>query len=442
MDMNTPAVAPAAPQSTSRRSPLAWVPSLYFAQGLPFYAVAIVAGQMFKSMGVANDDIAHWTAAIMSAWIFKPLWSPFLELAPSKKLVVVSFQLIGGACLGLVALALHLPFWFGACVAMLALVAICSATHDVACDGLYIASLDQTGQARYAGWTGTFFNAGRFISAGGLLLLAGWLEKTMGAVSAWTVVFCIVAAMMIGLGLYNGWALPLAQNTVATGHDAGAVARTLWEVIVDFFHKPGIWVSIVFIILFRAGEAQVQTIGPLFLREARTLGGLGLSTSEVGAVYGTVGTVAFIVGSIAGGYFTAKLGLKRAMLALILAVNLPNAVFYYLSMAQPTDLTVIGAGLSLEMFGYGFGFVGLILYMMQVVAPGKYQTAHYAFATGIMQLGFSLFKYVSGDIQLALGYRHFFLWVMLAAIPVAVLSQLIPMGARRIADDAPARADA
>jgi PAT family beta-lactamase induction signal transducer AmpG len=353
-------------RSPSPHSPLRWVPSLYFAQGLPFYAVAIVAGQMFKSMGVANDAISHWTAIIMSAWIFKPLWSPFLELASSKKLVVVSFQLIGGACLALVALALHLPFWFAACVTMLTLVAICSATHDVACDGLYIASLDAGGQARYAGWTGTFFNAGRFISAGGLLLLAGHLEKTLGVVSAWTIVFCIVAAMMAALGLYNSWALPPAKNTLAVGTSAGAIAGTLWEVIVEYRRKPGIWVSILFIILFRAGEAQVQTIGPLFLREARKLGGLGLSTAEVGAVYGTVGTVAFIVGSIAGGYFTARLGLKRAMLALILAVNLPNAVFYYLSLAQPTSLAIVGTALSAEMFGYGFGFVGLILYMMPV----------------------------------------------------------------------------
>ena len=426
---------------TTSRSPLTWVPSLYFAQGLPFFAVALVAGQMFKSMGVANDDISHWTAAIMSAWIFKPLWSPFLELASSKKIVVVSFQLIGGACLGGVALALQMPFWFAACVVMLTLVAISSATHDVACDGLYISSLSVKDQARYAGWTGTFFNAGRFISAGGLLLLAGHFEKTLGVTSAWTIVFCILAAMMVTLGLYNGWALPPAKNTLTVDTTAAAIARTLGEVILEFFKKPGIWVSIVFIILFRAGEAQVQTIGPLFLREARNLGGLGLSTAEVGAVYGTVGTVAFIVGSIMGGYFTSWLGLKRAILALILAVNLPNLVFYYLSVAMPTNLTIIGAALSVEMFGYGFGFVGLILYMMQVVAPGKYQTAHYAFATGIMQLGFSLFKWVSGDIQIALGYQHFFLWVLAAAVPVAIMSQLIPMSAQQStpgAADAPA----
>ena len=416
--------------SKQTRNPLTWVPSLYFAQGLPFFAVALVAGQMFKSMGVANDDIGHWTAAIMSAWIFKPLWSPFLELASSKKLVVVAFQLIGGACLGGVALALHTPFWIAACIVMLTLVAISSATHDVACDGLYIASLDEKDQARYAGWTGTFFNAGRFISAGGLLLLAGHFEKTLGVASAWTIVFCILAAMMITLGLYNGWALPLAKNTVAVDTNAAAIAGTLREVIVDYFKKPGIWVAILFIILFRAGEAQVQTIGPLFLREARNLGGLGLSTAEVGAVYGTVGTIAFIVGSIAGGYFTSWLGLKRAILVLILAVNLPNLVFYFLAAAQPTNLAIIGTALSVEMFGYGFGFVGLILYMMQVVAPGKYQTAHYAFSTGIMQLGFSLFKWVSGDIQVALGYQNFFIWVLAAAIPVALLSQMIPMSAR------------
>ncbi|HEX8406917.1 MAG TPA: MFS transporter [Duganella sp.] len=412
------------------RNPKFWVPSLYLAQGLPFFAVAIVANQMLKSLGMPNGEINRWTALIGFAWVFKPLWSPFLELASSKKLIVVTFQIFGGVCLGGVALALHAPFWFAACMAMLALVAISAATHDIACDGLYITSLDEKGQAQYAGWTGTFFNAGKFLTTGGLLVLAGHFEQTIGVVPAWTICFCILAAMMVGLGLYNSWALPPAKNDVGADTDAAAIARTLWQVIVEFFRKPGIWVSILFIILFRAGEAQVQSIGPLFLREARNLGGLGLSTAEVGAVYGTVGTVAFLVGSIAGGYFTSWLSLKRAMLWLILAVNLPNVAFYLLSYFQPTDLAVIGAALSVEMFGYGFGFVGLILYMMQVVAPGKYQTAHYAFATGVMQLGFVLFKLFSGDIQIALGYQHFFIWVMLCAIPVAVLSQLIPMTAR------------
>ncbi|MES2074834.1 MAG: MFS transporter [Pseudomonadota bacterium] len=429
-------------QNHDVRNPKFWVPSLYLAQGLPFFAVAIVASQMLKSMGVPNDELNHWTGLIGLAWVFKPLWSPFLELASSKKLVVVGFQILGGVCLGLVALALQAPFWFAAAMAMLALVAVASATHDIACDGLYITSLDEKGQAQYAGWTGTFFNAGKFFTTGALLLLAGHFEKTLGVVPAWTICFGILAGLMLALGAYNSWALPTAKNVVAADITAKAIARTLFEVIVDFLKKPGIWVSIVFIILFRAGEAQVQAIGPLFLREARELGGLGLTTAEVGAVYGTVGTVAFVVGSIAGGYFTSWLGLKRAILWLILAVNLPNVVFYLLSAYQPTQLLVIGSALSVEMFGYGFGFVGLILYMMQVVAPGKYQTAHYAFATGIMQLGLVLFKLVSGDIQVAIGYQHFFIWVMLSAVPVAVLSQLIPMSARPQPDEPAAQAEA
>ncbi|HEV7815521.1 MAG TPA: MFS transporter [Janthinobacterium sp.] len=414
----------------SQRSPMTWVPSLYFAQGLPFYAVMLVAGLMFKSMGVANEQITHWTGPIGLAWVFKPLWSPFLELASSKKLMVLIFQMMGGACLGLVALALHMPAWSAACVAMLALVAIASATHDIVCDGLYIASLSAKGQASYAGWTGTFYNAGRFISIGGLVVLAGYFETRVGVRQAWTIIFCLLGAMLVALAVYNSWALPLGLNPKGADSSFGGIARTLGDVILAFFRKPGIWVSIVFIILFRAGEAQVQTIGPLFLREARNLGGLGLSTGEVGLVYGTIGTVAFIVGSIAGGYFTSWLGLKRAILFLILAVNLPNLVFYFLSSVLPGDIHVIGVALGLEMFGYGFGFVGLILYMMQVVAPGKYQTAHYAFATGIMQLGFVLFKTVSGDIQAALGYRHFFVWVLACALPVLLLSQLIPMSVR------------
>jgi PAT family beta-lactamase induction signal transducer AmpG len=416
----------AAPQK-----PLKWIPSLYLAQGLPYFAIALVFGQMMKSMNMPNAEITHWLGFLGAAWIFKPLWSPFLELAPSKKLVVVSLQLFGGVGLGLVALALQFPFWLSASIGVLFLVSVASATHDISCDGLYIASLSEKEQARYAGWTGTFFNAGRFLAQGGLLMLAGYLEKTQGVTSAWTVIFGILGLTMCLLGAYNSWALPVSPNPRLADHSFAGVSRTMKEVIIDYFRKPGIWVSILFIILFRAGEAQVQTIGPLFLREARELGGLGLTTAEVGAVYGTTGTIAFIIGSIAGGYFTSWLSLRRAILFLILAMNLPNLVFYYLSHALPTDLTLIGVALGVEMFGYGFGFVGIILYMMQVVAPGKYTTAHYAFSTGVMQLGFVLFRWVSGDIQGALGYQAFFVWVLVAAIPVAVMSQFIPMSARK-----------
>lgn len=417
---NAPAVALTPPAA---RHPLVWVPTLYLAQGLPFYAVALVAGLMMKSLGMPNDQIARWTGLLGFAWVFKALWSPFLELARSKKHVVVGFQLIGGAALAGVALALQLPAWFAISIGLFAVVALASATHDIAADGVYIASLTERQQAAYAGWQGAFFNAAKFLSLGGLVILAGYLEKSIGAAPAWTVVFALLSAIMVGLALYHLWALP--GGDAAKGKSVRGIATTLVDVIRAFFAKPGIWLAILFIILFRAGEGQIQTIGPLFLRDAREIGGLGLSTGEVGAVYGTAGTIAFLVGSIAGGYFTSWLGLKRAMLYLILAMNLPNAVFYYLSVVQPDSLGVIAAALGLEMFGYGFGFVGIILFIMQVVASGPYQTAHYALGTGFMQLGFVLFKMISGDVQQALGYRTFFLWVVCAALPVLLLMRFV-----------------
>ncbi|KFI07921.1 MFS transporter [Massilia sp. BSC265] len=414
----------AAPGAATRH-PLAWVPTLYLAQGLPFYAVALVAGLMYKSMGVPNEQIARWTGLLGLAWVFKALWSPFLELARSKRGVVVCFQLAGGLAMAAMALALQLPGWFTASLVLFAIVALASSTHDICADGIYISSLSERQQAAYAGWQGAFFNAAKFLSMGGLVMLAGFLEDRMGPGPAWATVFGLLGALMAGLGLYHLWALPETPASARPQGGACGVAATLIDVIRAFFAKPGIWMAILFIILFRAGEGQIQTIGPLFLRDARAVGGLGLSTAQVGAVYGTAGTIAFLAGSIAGGYFTAALGLKRAMPFLIVAMNLPNAVFWGLGVAQPESLGVIAAGLGVEMFGYGFGFVGVILFIMQVVASGPYQTAHYALGTGFMQLGFVLFKMISGDIQAALGYQAFFLWVLVAALPVLVLSRFV-----------------
>ena len=410
------------------RHPLAWVPTLYLAQGLPFFSVALVAGLMFKSMGVPNEQIARWTGVLGLAWVFKALWSPFLELAASKKRVVVALQVAGGIALAALALALQLPAWFALAIGLLAIVSLASSTHDIAADGLYIANLSARQQAAYAGWQGAFFNGAKFLSLGGLVILAGFLEQRIGPPAAWATVFGLLGALLAGLGLYHLWALP---ETVRTA--AGASVRGTVDVLVDvvraFFAKPGIWMGIVFILLFRLAEGQVQTIGPLFLRDAREAGGLGLSTQEVGAIYGTAGTAAFLVGSILGGWFTSRVGLRRAMPILIVAMNVPNLVFWYLGALQPSNLGLVMAALSLEMFGYGFGFVGMILFIMQVIAPGRYQTAHYALGSGFMQLGLVLSKVASGDIQQLLGYRHFFLWVVLSALPVLVLTRFVKMKA-------------
>ncbi len=425
--------------ATPVQSPIRWVPSLYFVQGMQFFVVMLIAGLMFKNMGVANDLIARWTGLLGLAWAFKPLWSPFLEMARSKKLIVVAMQFTGAAGLALMAVALQLPMYFAASIAVFFLLAYASATHDIACDGLYMASLSDRQQAAYAGWQGAFFNASKFLTLGGLLVLAGHLETRFGVFSAWSAIFALLACLLAALASYNAWALPGTLNTDHADLNAASVLRTLAEVTKDFLLKPGIWLSILFIVLFRFAEGQVQTIGPLFLIESRDHGGLGLTTEQVGGIYGTVGTAAFLVGSILGGYFTSWLSLRRAMPVLIVAMAVPNAVFYYLSTALPSDIVHIGFAVGTEMLGYGFGFVGMILFIMQAVAPGRFQTAHYALGSGVMQLGFIISKTISGDIQVHLGYAPFFLWTIACGVPALVLMFFVkfPQPAGKIIEVSP-----
>ena len=306
------------------------------------------------------------------------------------------FQIIGGVALGLIALTLQVPNSIAVIVALLGVVALASATHDIAADGLYIASLSTKQQTAFAGWQGAFYNASKFVISGGLVVLAGDLQTKMKMPpeQAWSIIFAIMSAGLIGIAIYHWWSLPSnpVSNVAPTSIKEGF--KTLLEVIIDFFKKPGIWLSILFILLFRAGEAQVSTIAPLFLLDARTAGGLGLTTAQVGWAYGAAGTIAFIAGSIIGGYFAGWLGLRRGMVFLIIGMNLPNLAFFFLSSTMPENLTVITAAIFIENFGFGFGFVGLILYMMQVLSVGKYQTAHYAFGTGFMALGLVLFRHI------------------------------------------------
>lgn len=405
------------------RSPLRWIAGLYFVQGLQFFVVMLVAGLMFKRMGVGNDQIARWTGLIGIAWAVKPLWSPLVELARSKKRVVVASQYLGAIGLGLVALALQASAYFALSIAVLFVLAYASATHDIACDGLYMDALDARGQAAYAGWQGAFFNASKFLALGGLMVLAGALETRLGVFPAWGLIFALLAVLLGGLATWNARVLPDPQR-------ASTATVRLADVILDFIAKPGIGWMLLFIVVFRLAEGQVQTIGPLFLVEARDKGGLGLSSDQVGGVYGTVGTAAFLVGSILGGHVTAWLSLRRAMPLLVLAMSVPNLVFWALSVELPRSVWVISAAVGVEMFAYGFGFVGMVLFIMRVVAPGRFQTAHYALGSGVMQLGFIGAKFVSGDIEVRVGYPHFFAWTVVCGLAPLLLQFRVPMQPR------------
>lgn len=395
--------------------------------GLPFVALAAASSIMYKNMGISDSQIAFWTSLIMLPWTLKPLWGPFLEMYKTKKFFVYTTQIFTGVLFGLVGLSLQLDSFFSVSIALLAIIAFSGATHDIAADGVYLNELSARQQAQYVGWQGAFYNVAKVLSGGVLVYLAGELEKSVGISTAWMAVMGLYGAIMIVLGLYNRWVLPPGGEARAV-HSVRESMDTLKDVIVTFFQKKYIWAGLLFIVFYRFAEGQAIKITPLFFKAPRSEGGLGLTTSQIGVLYGVAGALAFVLGSIAAGYFVSNKGLtRRTLLILCCFFNIPFAAYAFLAITLPTNIYVIGTAVALEYFGYGFGFVGLILFIMQNIAPGKYKMAHYAFASGLMNLGFMLPSMVSGFVSDFLGYREFFIWVLIATIPAFIVSWLVPL---------------
>ena len=433
------------PNKTNGRSPISWVPTLYFAMGMPFVVLNMVCVLMFKGLDVSDAQIALWTSIIMFPWTLKPLWSPLLEMYKTKKFFVIVTQIATGCIFGLIALALHLPDFFAVCIALLSVIALSGATHDVAADGVYMASLSKDDQARYIGWQGAFYNIAKIAATGGLVMLAGVLikhftgdvstldaaaaavAKRQGSVMAWTVIMAVIGVIMVLLGLYNAKFVPADRRDTST--ERPGLKETMVElgnVFVDLFRKRHIIYYIFFIILYRFAEGFVMKIVPLFLKADRANQGLGLSEEQIGLCYGTFGAAAFVIGSILAGYYVAHRGLQKSLFSLCCVFNLPFIAYTLLAIYQPESLWLIGGGIVLEYFGYGFGFVGLTLFMMQQIAPGKHQMAHYAFASGIMNLGVMLPGMLSGYVSDWLGYRDFFVFVLVCTIPAFLITWFVP----------------
>ena len=414
--------------------PLRWVPTLYFAMGLPFVVLNMVSAVLYKDLGISDAQIAFWTSLIMWPWTIKFLWSPFLEIFRTKKFFVVTTQLLSGILFGLAALSLHLPSFFAVTIAVFAVVAFSGATHDIAADGVYMSELTTQDQAKYIGWQGAFYNLAKLVATGGLVWFAGFLYEGFSAVGAatfdayvrsWTVVLAILCGLLVLLGVYHVRALP-SGGSASEGRSLRDGLSGLREVIGAFFTKRHIWYYIAFIILYRLGEGFVMKVVPLFLKADTASGGLGLSNQQIGLYYGTFGAGAFLLGSLLAGYYIAHRGLRRTLFTLCCIFNIPFAVYALLAWLQSQSMWLVGGGIVVEYFGYGFGFVGLTLFMMQQVAPGRHQMAHYAFASGIMNLSVMLTGMASGFLSDLMSYRIFFLAVMLATIPAFVITRLVP----------------
>jgi PAT family beta-lactamase induction signal transducer AmpG len=415
-------------QPTTTKSPLFWIPSTWFAMGLPFVALSTASAIMYKNFGISDTSIAFWTSLIMLPWTLKPLWGPFLEMFKTKKYFVYITQIITGSIFGLIAISLHLDHFFSISITLMAIIAISASTHDTAADGIYLNELNAAEQAKYVGWQGAFYNVAKIVSGGLLVYLAGELEKKYGLINAWVTVMSFYCIIMVLLGFYNMKMLPEggASKQVGTLKEGFDVLK---DVIITFFQKKNIWYGLAFIVFYRFAEGQAIKITPLFFKATRAEGGLGLSTSEIGLLYGVFGAAAFVLGSIVAGNFVSKSGglTRKSLLILCCFFNLPFAAYAYLAIALPTNLYVIGSAVAIEYFGYGFGFVGLILYIMQQMAPGKYKMAHYAFGSGLTNLGFMLPSMISGFVSDKIGYQYFFIWVLVSTIPAFLISWLVPL---------------
>jgi len=407
---------------STARNPWAWVPSVSFSQGVPYVAVMMLSTVMYKNLGISNTDLAFYTAWLYLPWVVKPLWSPIVEMFGTKRRWTVLMQLLGGASLAAVALTLHAADFFRWTLAIFWLLAFASATHDIASDGYYMLGLPtQRQQAAYVGVRSAFYKLAMIAGQGGLVYLAGALMQSgRDAAAAWSAVFGLIAALLLALCAYHYRILPRPQSD--HGHLAGgALWRDFVHTFQAFFRKPGMGVTLAFLLLYRLGESQLLKMAAPFLLDPRDKGGLGLSTADFGLVYGTIGVCALVIGGLAGGVTIARHGLKRALWPMVCIMHLPDLVFVYLATALPDNLALISACLAVEQFGYGFGFSAFMLYMV-LVADGEHKTAHYAICTGFMALGMMLPGMASGWMQQHLGYQNFFIWACVSTLPCFVMT--------------------
>ena len=408
-----------------RRKPWGWIPTLYLAEGLPYVAVMTISVIMYKKLGISNTDIALYTSWLYLPWVIKPFWSPFVDLFKTKRWWITAMQLLIGAGFAGVAFTLPVNSFFAWSLAMFWLVAFSSATHDIAADGFYMLALNEEDQAFFVGIRSTFYRIATIAGQGLLVILAGELEKRMAISMAWSITFYVMAALFLGFFIYHRFILPCPlSDRPSADVQVKNIIQEFFGTFISFFRKKHAWLAILFMLLYRLPEAQlVKLINP-FLLDPVEQGGLGLTTSEVGFVYGTIGIIGLTIGGIIGGICASKGGLKRWLWPMALSLVLPNLVYVLLSIYQPQSIFLISASVFIEQFGYGFGFTAYMLYLIYY-SRGTQATAHYAICTAFMALGMMLPGMAAGWLQEQIGYVGFFLWVMVCCLVTLGVCALI-----------------
>lgn len=411
---------------TNKRSPWAWVPTLYFAEGVPYVAVMTISVIIYKRLGLSNADITLYTSWLYLPWVIKPLWSPFVDMLRTKRWWILVMQILIAAALAGVAFTIPGPWWLQGSLAFFWLLAFSSATHDIAADGFYMLGLEQHEQAYFVGIRSTFYRIATIFSSGLLVGLAGVLQVLTRSIAyAWSLVFYLIAGLFIALWLYHSWALPRpSEDNHRMQKSAKDIMNEFWNTLVTFFKKPQVWIGICFMLFYRMPEGLLAKVSALFLVDKMANGGLGLSDVEFGMVQGTVGVIGLTLGGILGGIVASRDGLKRWLWPMVMAITIPDLVYVYLSYALPSSLLIINICIFLEQFGYGFGFSAYMLYLIYY-SQGEHKTAHYALCTAFMALSMMIPGLFAGALQEAVGYQVFFLVVVVCCAMTYIVSALL-----------------
>ena len=410
----------------NNRNPWAWVPTLYFAEGVPYVAVMTISVIIYKRLGLSNADITLYTSWLYLPWVIKPLWSPFVDMLRTKRWWILVMQILIAAALAGVAFTIPGPWWLQGSLAFFWLLAFSSATHDIAADGFYMLGLEQHEQAYFVGIRSTFYRIATIFSSGLLVGLAGVLQVLTRSIAyAWSLVFYLIAGLFIALWLYHSWALPRpSEDNHRMQKSAKDIMNEFWNTLVTFFKKPQVWIGICFMLFYRMPEGLLAKVSALFLVDKMANGGLGLSDVEFGMVQGTVGVIGLTLGGILGGIVASRDGLKRWLWPMVMAITIPDLVYVYLSYALPSSLLIINICIFLEQFGYGFGFSAYMLYLIYY-SQGEHKTAHYALCTAFMALSMMIPGLFAGALQEAVGYQAFFLVVVVCCAMTYIVSALL-----------------
>ena len=407
-------------------TPWAWVPSLYFAEGLPYILVITLSVVMYKQLGMGNAEVAYYTGWFYLPWLIKPLWSPFVDLLKTKRWWIVAMQLLMGAGMAGIAFTLPMAGYLQWTLAIFWLLAFSSATHDVAADGFYMMALDEGEQSFFVGIRSTFYRLATLTGQGGMLIMVDWLLRhhSNDVQQAWTEAFYGVAALFILVGAYHAWILPHPNTDQLRDLAARDLLKEFAHTFATFFKKEGMVPALLFMLLFRFPEAQLAKMSIPFLMDPLTEGGLGLTLEQIGVIQGTLGPLGLTLGGILGGVCISHGGLKRWLWPMVWAISLPDIVYVYLSYAQPNNLYLISSCLFVEQVGYGFGFTAYMLFLIYY-ARGTHETAHYAIATAFMAAGMMLPGMLSGILQEWMGYKGFFIWIMACCVVTFVVSAFL-----------------